>query len=485
MTSYEQVIESVPKGAYVDGAWTPVNGDASFEVSDPGNGTALCRVADTGEREWDAAVDAASAAFSEWKLTNTELRADLLRRVYDAVMDQAEDIAQIISAEAGKPLTEARAEVRYGASFIRWYSELVLADRGDFAASPSGEYWMVTKKEPVGVALLITPWNFPFSMVTRKLAAAFAAGCTSIIKPAGFTPLSSSWLVKIFHEVGVPAGVVNLLPTTKSAAMSSRLLKDSRVRKVSFTGSTPVGASLLKGAADNILASSMELGGNAPFMVLSDADLDQAVAGALVAKFRNAGQACVGANRIIVHTAVFDEFVEKFVAAVQQLKVGHALEDGVEIGPMISEKQRVETHRFVERGVEEGGRLLTGGEPIEGAGYFYQPTVIVDAPVGGHLWSNELFGPIAAVYRTNSDDEMIELANRTEYGLVAYLYGQDGKRTMRIADGIESGMVAINRPIISEARAPFGGVKASGLGREGGVDGLNDYQVTKYIAIQR
>lgn len=480
----EKSLVSVPRQCYINGVWREGTEGKVFEVADPATGAPVVSIADTSSEDWSEALDAAATSFLDWRESTPQERSRFLRSLFDRVTEKKDELARVMSIESGKPLSESLAEVNYGASFLEWYSELSISQRGEVSSNPTGEYQMQVTREPVGPCLLITPWNFPLAMLTRKLGAALAAGCTAVIKPAALTPLTCAWLVNQIHELGLRAGVVNYLPTLDSRGLSAELMADARLRKVSFTGSTPVGSVLLKQAAKNVQASSMELGGNAPFVIARDADIDEAVAGVMVAKFRNAGQACVAANRILVPHDKREEFLDKLIEKVDALKVDAWDVAGAEMGPLVDESQVATVESIVNRAIKEGGQVRTGGRRIDRDGYFFEPTVIVDPPIGGATWSEEIFGPVAAVYSYGPEDDVAALANQTEYGLVSYLYGTDLKKLTAVANAIDSGMVAINRPIISEARAPFGGVKASGLGREGGTVGLDDYQIVKYVALQ-
>ncbi|WP_198144709.1 NAD-dependent succinate-semialdehyde dehydrogenase [Nesterenkonia jeotgali] len=475
---------TVPKQCYINGGWRDSTGGKLFEVADPSTGAPVVSVADTSTPDWSDALDAAATSFPDWRESSLQERSRFLRALFNRVTEKSDELARVMSIESGKPLGESMAEINYGASFLEWYSELLISQRGEVSDNPTGDYQMQVTRQPVGPCLLITPWNFPLAMLTRKLGAALAAGCTAVIKPAALTPLTCAWLVNQIHELGLPPGVVNYLPTTDARGLSSEIMADPRLRKISFTGSTSVGSVLLKQAAENVQASSMELGGNAPFVIARDADVDKAVTGVMIAKFRNAGQACVAANRVLVPIDMRDEFVEKLVEKVNALKVDAWDIDGADMGPLVDASQVRTVESVVTGALNEGGQVRAGGRRMDRDGYFFEPTVIVDAPIGGETWSREIFGPVAAVYSYRPEDDVAALANQTEYGLVSYLYGRDQKQLAAVADAMESGMVAINRPIISEARAPFGGVKASGLGREGGTVGLEDYQVVKYVALQ-
>lgn len=474
---------SIPTGLFLNGEWRPAQDDAHIPVVNPATGEEFAAVSDASLKDAAEALDAASAAQEAWGLTKPRVRAELLRKAFDAVIARTEDFAWTMATEMGKPLAEARGEVAYAAEFLRWFSEQVPSQTGNYGPAPDGDYRIITTYQPVGPSLLITPWNFPLAMGTRKVGAALAAGCTVIIKPASQTPLTMHLFVEVLRSVGIPDGVVNLVTTSKSGAQSAALMSDRRLRKVSFTGSTGVGTALLKQAADNVMASSMELGGNGPFLVLSDADVEAAAEGAVTAKFRNAGQACVAANRIIVHKDVLPAFRESFLKRVAELRVGAGTAAGTIVGPLVDGKQRDSVLELLETAKVEGANVLAGGHAIEGEGFFMEPTVIDGVAPGSTIARAEIFGPVAVLYAAESDDDAIDMANDTEYGLVAYLYTQNLSKAMRAAERLEAGMVGINRAIISEAASPFGGIKSSGLGREGGPTGIEEYQDMKYIAL--
>ena len=468
--------------AYIDGEWADVDGGTRFDVQDPGTGDVVGRVADTGEPEWSRALDAAASAQGEWGGTSRGERSRILRFLHDEVERRSEELAHIIGLESGKPLDEARAEVRYGSSFLLWFSQLVMTQAGSVVPSPSGDYQMQVEKVPVGPSLLITPWNFPFAMLTRKVGAALAAGCTSIVKPAALTPYTCAWFFDLLHEAGLPAGAVNYLPTTRASAFSSALMGDSRLRKVSFTGSTNVGRVLVRQSVDHFQRTSMELGGNAPFVVLPDAEFKDAMDGIMTAKFRNAGQACVAANRLLVPRDQYEDYVSEISRRAEELHVGGSEDLSTEMGPLADASQVDSMRGIIADARAEGGIVRTGGEALQGPGFYFAPTVISDLPIGGTTWSREIFGPVAAVYAYDSVESVADLANDTEYGLVSYLYGQRSADLDEVAGRLQSGMVAVNRPVISEASSPFGGVKSSGFGREGGHHGLDDYQDIRYTA---
>jgi succinate-semialdehyde dehydrogenase / glutarate-semialdehyde dehydrogenase len=473
----------LPTGLLIDGAWIEPGSEATIAVLDPATGTELTRIADATPADAVAALDAAAGAGAQWAATAPRKRAEILRRCFDEVTRRKDDFARLMTLEMGKPLAEAYGEVAYGAEFLRWFSEEAVRINGRYGLNPEGTGRMVVSSRPVGPAYLITPWNFPLAMATRKIAPALAAGCTVIIKPAANTPLTTLLLAQVLIESGVPAGVVNVIPSSRSAAVTEPLLADARLRKLSFTGSTPVGRALLAQAAQHILRTSMELGGNAPFLVFDDADLDAAVDGAMLAKFRNIGQACTAANRFIVHNAVIEEFVDRVTSRVQLLQVGPGLADGVTIGPLIDDKAVTSTEDLVEDALGRGARTTIGGRRISGPGYFYAPTVLRDVDPGSRLLREEIFGPVLGVTGFDSEDEAVSAANDTEYGLVSYAFTRDLGRAHRLIDSLETGMMGLNTGLVSNAAAPFGGVKASGLGREGGQEGIEEYLETKYTLI--
>ncbi|WP_248761112.1 NAD-dependent succinate-semialdehyde dehydrogenase [Pseudarthrobacter sp. SSS035] len=474
---------AVPTSLFINGAWRQSNGGRLFDVADPATGKVIATVSDADTTDAEEALAAAAQAQQTWGLTSPRERAAILLAAFYAVQAKRHEIAAVITAEMGRPLAESLAEVDYGAEFLRWFAEQTAHVHGDYGPSPSGAFRVVTTKVPVGPSLLITPWNFPLAMGTRKIGAALAAGCTVILKPAAQTPLTAALLVEILADVGVPDGVVNLIPTNDAGGQSKALMNDARLRKVSFTGSTTVGSVLLRQAADHVLKSSMELGGNGPFLVLHDADVDAAVDGAMIAKFRNGGQSCVAANRFIVHKNVADRFTAELADRTAALKVGEGTIAGVGVGPLIDARQRDKVHELVADAVQRGARALCGGSLIEGEGYFYAPTVLADVPSDARINHEEIFGPVAPITVVESDEEAIRLANDTPYGLAAFVYTGDGARAFTVAERLEAGMIGINRGLVSEAGAPFGGIKASGLGREGGHLGIEEYLETKYFAL--
>ncbi len=478
MRTETELLADVPEGLFIGGRWETT--DATFDVLDPSTGAVLKTVADATPEDGIRALDAAVAAQAEWAATPPRKRGEILRRAFDLVQERADDIALLMTLEMGKPLAEARGEVAYGGEFLRWFSEEAVRIDGRYTMTPEGTGQMIVTHRPVGPCFLITPWNFPLAMATRKIGPALAAGCTAVVKPATLTPLTTLALVGLLEEAGLPKGVVNVITTRSTGALSETLLADPRLRKVSFTGSTPVGVQLLKQAANNVLKSSMELGGNAPFVVFEDADLDKAVEGALLAKFRNIGQACTAANRFIVHESIADEFSRRIAEAVKGMKVGRGTEEGVTIGPLVEDKAVDNAVRLVESAVADGATLVTGGKAIEGPGSFFEPTVLDDVQPAMAVSIEEIFGPVVAIQRFSSEEEAVRLANATEYGLVGYVFTEDAKRGQRMIELIDTGMMGLNVGVVSNAAGPFGGVKQSGLGREGGAEGIHEYLETKY-----
>ena len=466
---------------YIDGAW--VKGDGTLPVTDPSTGNVIAEVQTAGDAQCDAAVAAAHKAFTSWSKTAPRVRSEILRKAYELMIADADHLAKIVSMENGKVLSDAKGEITYAAEFFRWFAEEAVRTPGDYRQAPSGDKRILVTHQPIGVSLLITPWNFPAAMATRKIGPALAAGCTVILKPASETPLTALAIVEILERAGVPKGVVNFVLPSKTGPMISKMLHDPRVRNLSFTGSTEVGRTLLKESADNILRTSMELGGNAPFVVLDDANIDDAVAGAMFAKMRNGGAACTAANRFIVAKSVAEEFTTKFAKAMGALKLAPGLEDGAQLGASVSIKERNKIAELVSAAVKAGGKLLLGGTTPDGVGAFY-PATVVTVDKTNPILNNEVFGPVAPIVTFEGDAEAIELANATEYGLISYIYSSDLKRAIRTAEAIESGMVAINRGVISDPAAPFGGVKQSGLGREGGFAGIYEFLETKYIGLE-
>jgi succinate-semialdehyde dehydrogenase / glutarate-semialdehyde dehydrogenase len=479
------VVGRVPAGLLVGGEWRAAAAGATMPVHDPATGGLLAAVADATPADGLAALDAAAAAQRAWSRTPARERAELLRAAFEAVQQARDDLATLITLEMGKPLAEARAEVDYGAEFLRWFSEEAVRTRGDYRAAPDGGSRILVQRQPVGPCLLITPWNFPLAMATRKLAAAFAAGCTAILKPAPQTPLTALAFAGILHDLGLPAGVLGVVTTSDAPALCDRLILDGRVRKVSFTGSTAVGRRLLERCGRQVVRTSMELGGNAPFLVFADADLDAAVDGAMLAKMRNMGEACTAANRFFVEAPVAQRFAELLAERMGALQLGHGLEPGTEVGPLIDAAARERVAGLVGEAVAGGARILTGGTPCGDAGWFYAPTVVDRVDARARLLREELFGPVAPIVPFGDESEAVRLANDTEYGLVAYAYTRDVDRALRLGDELDAGMVALNRGLVSNAAAPFGGIKHSGLGREGGREGIDDYLDVKYLCFDR
>jgi succinate-semialdehyde dehydrogenase/glutarate-semialdehyde dehydrogenase len=477
------LLKKVPTQLFLNGKWVDASSGARFDVEDPATGLTLASVADATAQDGHTALDAAADAQAAWASTAPRARAELLRATFDVVTARADDFALLMTLEMGKPLAEARGEVAYGGEFLRWFSEEAPRIAGRYSIAPDGVTRLLTHKRPVGPCLLITPWNFPLAMATRKIAPAIAAGCTMVVKPANLTPLTTLLLASILDEVGLPAGVLNVIPTTNAREVTSPLMADPRLRKVSFTGSTPVGRDLLRQSADQVLRTSMELGGNAPFLVFADADVDAAVEGAMKAKLRNMGEACTAANRFIVHEDVADGFAAELAAKMSELVVSRGTNDDSQIGPLIDAKSRDAVHELVQDAQAAGATVVTGGAPLEGPGYFYPPTVVRDVPATSRILTEEIFGPVAPIVTFTHEAEAVELANATEYGLAAYAYTRDVARTLRLAESIESGMLGINTGIVSNPAAPFGGVKQSGLGREGGFEGIEEYLETRYVGI--
>ncbi|WP_293696084.1 NAD-dependent succinate-semialdehyde dehydrogenase [uncultured Agrococcus sp.] len=474
-----ELLESVPGKLFIDGEW--VDGeDGTIDVTDPATGERIHTIANGSVADGVRALDAACAVQDDWARTSARERSDILRRAYDLVMERAEDFALLMTLEMGKPLSEARGEVKYGAEFLRWFSEEAVRVYGRYHDNPENTGRMLVSYRPVGPCYLITPWNFPLAMATRKIGPALAAGCTMVVKPATLTPLTTLAFVRVLEEAGLPKGVVNVITTRSTGALTDAIMEDDRLRKVSFTGSTPVGINLMKKASEKVLRTSMELGGNAPFVVFEDADLDKAVDGALAAKFRNIGEACTAANRFIVHESVADEFVQRVTERVNELKIGRGTEEGVTIGPLVEDKAVVNMERLVGAAVDSGARLTTGGKKIDGPGSFFQPTVLDGVSDDMEISLEEIFGPVLAVQRFSTEEEAIARANATEYGLMSYVYTEDVARQHRLVDLIDTGMMGINIGVLANAAAPFGGVKQSGIGREGGAEGILEYLSMKY-----
>lgn len=477
------LLEKVPTGLLIGGAWRPASSGATFDVQDPATGRPLLTIADATPEDGMAALDAAVAAQAGWAATAPRERGEILRRAFDLVTARADEFALLMTLEMGKPLAEARGEVTYGAEFLRWFSEEAVRASGRYSVAPDGKSRLLVNKKPVGPCLLITPWNFPLAMATRKIAPAIAAGCTMVLKPAALTPLTSALFATVLQEAGLPDGVLNIVTTTTAGSVTGPLIEDPRLRKLSFTGSTPIGRSLLSAASANVLRTSMELGGNAPFVVFEDADLEAAVEGAMLAKLRNMGEACTAANRFIVHESVADEFAEALAGRMGAMTTARGTEDESKLGPLIDAKSRDKVHELVTAAVADGAQAVTGGSPVEGEGYFYEATVLIDVAPTSRILQEEIFGPVAPIVTFASEDEAVDLANDTEYGLVAYVFTRDLNRGLRIGERLEVGMLGLNAGVISNAAAPFGGVKQSGLGREGGAEGIEEYLYTQYVGI--
>jgi succinate-semialdehyde dehydrogenase / glutarate-semialdehyde dehydrogenase len=479
-----RVVGAVPTELLIDGEWRPASGGRTLGVEDPATGETLVEVADGDDGDALAALDAADRAQSTWAATPPRERGEILRRAFEALIANAGDLALLMTLEMGKPLAESRAEIAYAAEFFRWYSEEAVRITGDYRVAPAGGSRLIVLRQPVGPALFITPWNFPMAMGTRKIGPAIAAGCTMILKPAALTPLSSLALAQILIDAGLPPGVLNVITTSRSGATTAPLISDPRLRKLSFTGSTEVGKRLIAASADQVLRVSMELGGNAPFLVFADADLDAAVEGALLAKMRNGGEACTSANRFHVERQVAEEFSGRLAERMGSLKMGRGTEEEVAVGPLIDEDQRRKVRELVDDAVAKGARVLCGGAAPKGRGYFFQPTVLSPVPGTADMLGEEIFGPVAPVVTFETEQEAITAANGTEYGLVAYAYTSDLDRAVRVAEGIKAGMVGLNQGLVSNPAAPFGGVKQSGFGREGGREGIEEYLDVKYVALR-
>ncbi|WP_370620091.1 NAD-dependent succinate-semialdehyde dehydrogenase [Mumia sp. Pv 4-285] len=478
-----EVVAGVRPQLFIGGAWRDAEGGKTFTVEDPSTGNPLVQVADASVADGAAALDAAVAAQADWAKTAPRDRGEILRKAFELITERTDDLALLMTLEMGKPLSESKAEIAYGAEFFRWFSEEAVRIAGRYAVAPNGATRLLTLKQPVGPCLMITPWNFPLAMGTRKIGPAIAAGCTMVVKPAALTPLTMLALADILVEAGLPEGVLNVVTTTSTGEVMEPLIRDPRLRKLTFTGSTPVGQKLIEQSAEGILRVSMELGGNAPFLVFEDADLDKAVDGAMLAKMRNIGEACTAANRFLVHESVADAFSQKLAERMGAMSIGRGSEDGVQVGPLVEEKARAKVAELVADAVDSGATVLTGGEVPDGPGYFYPPTVLTGVTPDAQVFREEIFGPVAPVFTFSSDEEALELANDTEYGLVAYAFTQSLERAIRVYEGLDTGMVGINQGVVSNPAAPFGGVKASGFGREGGDEGIDEYLEVKYVGL--
>jgi succinate-semialdehyde dehydrogenase/glutarate-semialdehyde dehydrogenase len=481
-----EVLEWVPTDLLIAGEWRAASGGGRLTVEDPSTTEVLVEVADAQAQDALAALAAAADAQTEWAVHPPRERGEILRRAYEAIVEKSDDLALLMTLEMGKSIAESRAEIAYAAEFFRWFSEEAVRIHGRYMVNTTGKGRILTMRQPVGPCVFVTPWNFPTAMGTRKIAPAIAAGCTMVVKPAKQTPLSMFALAKILQEAGLPDGVLNVITAKSAGEVIGPLLQDERTRKLSFTGSTEVGRALIEQSAQQVLRVSMELGGNAPFLVFEDADLDAAVEGAMLAKMRNVGEACTAANRFHVHESVAREFARKLAERMGALKLGRGTEPDVDVGPLIDEAQRGKVTELVGDAVERGARVLTGGGRPSGSsypGYFFEPTVLTDVPDDARLLSEEIFGPVAPVAKFNSEEQAVAAANRTEYGLVAYVYTRELERAFRVCERIETGMIGLNQGVVSNAAAPFGGVKQSGFGREGGFEGIGEYLETKYVAM--
>jgi succinate-semialdehyde dehydrogenase / glutarate-semialdehyde dehydrogenase len=479
----QSAVEAVPRQLFIGGEWRDAGGGATLSVEDPSTGEALTDVADATPADATAALDACVAAQAEWAAHPPRERGEILRRAWEGITARAEELALVMTLEMGKPLAESNAEVAYAAEFFRWFAEEAVRIEGRFATAPNGQGRLITMRQPVGPCYAITPWNFPMAMGTRKIGPAVAAGCTMVIKPAQQTPLSMLALAQILEEAGLPAGVLNVITSSSSSEVSKPIISDPRLRKLTFTGSTEVGRKLVEQSAEGLLRTSMELGGNAPFLVFADADVDAAVEGAVVAKMRNMGEACTAANRFHVADRVQDEFSEKLAAKLGEMKVGRGTEEDVKVGPLIDGAQRDKVDELVRDATAKGAQAVLGGTARDGAGYFYEPTVLAGVGGGARLLKEEIFGPVAPVIGFDDEEAAVAAANDTEFGLVAYVYTSDVKRAFRVCEGLETGMVGLNQGMVSNPAAPFGGVKSSGFGREGGREGIAEYLEVKYIAM--
>jgi succinate-semialdehyde dehydrogenase / glutarate-semialdehyde dehydrogenase len=478
----QSVVDRVPKQLFIAGEWR--DGElGTFDVEDPSTGQPLCGVSDASPADAMSALDAAVEAGPAFAEMAPRERGEILRRAFEAVIKRSDELALLMTLEMGKSVTESKAEVTYAAEFLRWFSEEAVRIDGRFTRAANGAGRILTMKQPVGPCLMITPWNFPMAMGTRKIGPAVAAGCTMVVKPAGQTPLSMLALAQILQEAGLPGGVLNVFTASSSSKTTGPLISDPRLRKMSFTGSTEVGRTLMGQASETLLRLSMELGGNAPFLVFDDADVDAAVQGAMLAKMRNVGEACTAANRFHVSGKVADEFTTKLAEKMKALKVGRGVEDGVDVGPLIDNTQRSKVAELVQDALGKGATAVVGGQARDGAGYFFEPTVLADVPDTAELRQEEIFGPVAPVFGFSDEEQAIAAANDTEYGLVAYVYTQNLKRALRVCEGLQTGMIGLNQGVVSNAQAPFGGVKQSGFGREGGYEGIEEYLDTKYVAI--
>ncbi len=475
------LLAKVPGKLFIGGEWVDSTSGREIHVKDPATGAVIKTIADASVADGAAAMDAAAAAQADWGRTAPRVRGEILRRAFDLLQERADEFALLMTIEMGKPLAEARGEVAYGGEFLRWFGEEAVRITGRYGPNPENTGRMIVTHLPVGPSFLITPWNFPLAMATRKIAPAIAAGCTSVIKPAELTPLTTLYFAKLLEDAGLPKGVVNVITTSTSRDVSTPIIADPRLRKLSFTGSTSVGQNLMKQASENVLRTSMELGGNAPFVVFEDADLDKAVDGAILAKFRNIGQACTAANRFLVHESVADEFAKRVTERVKAMKVGRGTEDGITIGPLINDDAVAKADELVQDAVGRGATVVTGGARVEGDGSFYEPTVLTGVTAGSDILREEIFGPVLSITTFSDEADAVAKANDTEYGLVSYVFTKDLARGQRMIESLETGMMGLNVGVVSNAAAPFGGMKQSGVGREGGFEGIHEYLETKYV----
>jgi succinate-semialdehyde dehydrogenase/glutarate-semialdehyde dehydrogenase len=481
MIDESELLAKVPDRLFIGGEWVESTSGRSIQVHDPATGAVIKTIADASVDDAGRAMDAAAAAQDDWGTTPPRVRGEILRRAFDLLQERADEFALLMTLEMGKPLAEARGEVSYGGEFLRWFSEEAVRISGRYGSNPEGTGRMIVTHLPVGPSFLITPWNFPLAMATRKVAPAIAAGCTAIIKPAELTPLTTLYFARLLEDAGLPKGALNVLTTSTSRVVSAPIISDPRLRKISFTGSTEVGRTLIKQASENVLRTSMELGGNAPFLVFDDADLDAAVDGAMIAKFRNIGQACTAANRFIVHESVAEEFATRLTEKVRALRIGRGTDDGVTIGPLINDGAVDKADELVQDALSRGASLAAGGSRLEGAGSFYEPTVLTGVVPGSDILREEIFGPVVTIVPFTDEEDAVAKANDTEFGLVSYVFTKDLARGQRLIETLQTGMMGLNVGVLSNAAAPFGGVKQSGIGREGGQEGIHEYLSTKYV----
>ena len=479
------IIDKLNTGLFINGQWRDAEGGKTLDVHNPATGDRITTIADGSAADAEEAIKVAGDTQESWAATPPRERAEILRRAFELLIERADDIAAVMTAEMGKPFAESKGEVTYGAEFFRWFSEEAVRVGGEYTQSTDGKTRVMVSREPVGPCILITPWNFPLAMGTRKIGPAIAAGCTMVFKPAKLTPLTSLMLVDVLIEAGLPAGVLNVVTSDSARRVVTPWMESGIARKITFTGSTEVGIGLIKQAADNVMKTSMELGGNAPFVVCEDADIDKAVTGAVQAKMRNGGEACTSANRLFVHSSVAEEFSKKLTERLGAMKVGNGLDDGIEVGPLVDQDALDKVSSLVDDAVSKGATILTGGSKIEGKGFFYTPTVMTDVPQDSEIRTTEIFGPVAPIVTFDTDEEGMALANETEFGLAGYLFSENVERALNLADKMQTGMVGLNTGLVSNPAAPFGGVKKSGLGREGGSVGIEEFLEVKYVALPR